>query len=324
MFFALFSFSLCRLLLSDNDERRFLSWMRANNFLYVGDEYHFRLGIFLQNHRRVQDFNRHPHSFRVGLNKFAAFTPSEYTNLLGHRQTPREVFERGTQGPRDVKTISENFDWREKGIVNYIKNQGQCGSCWAFSVVQALESQYALVYHQLYDLSEQNLVDCCDTSYGCDGGYQDRAFDYVLEKQNGLWMKQSDYPYTATGGTCKFDQSKGVCKFYSYFRPTTTKNEDEIAASCENDGVVSVAIDASLWDFNFYEGGIFDDPHCFNNFTDHAVGIVGFGVENGTKYWIVRNSWGPDWGEDGYIRMVRNKNNQCGIANDPLTPRVTQ
>ena len=169
-----------------------------------------------------------------------------------------------------------------------------------------------------------NFIDCCMFCFGCSGGDESTAYEYIVEYQDGRWMKQEDYPYTGVDGSCKFDTVRAVCKVYSYIRPTTTQDEDELAASCETDGVVSIAIDASHWSFQLYDSGIYDEPSCSPTFLDHAVGLVGFGAEDGTKYWIVRNSWGPDWGEQGYIRMVRGKNNQCGVASDTVIPQVTQ
>ena len=324
MLFALISLTVSRLLLADNDERSFLGWMRSQGYFFTGDEFHFRFGIFLQNLRRVQEFNKGAHNFKVGLNKFSAHTPSEYRALLGLLGAKDNSLRRHHVRTTGSAPRSTFVDWREKGVVNAVKNQGSCGSCWSFSVVAAMESQYAIVKSRLFDLSEQNLVDCATTCYGCGGGWQTTAYDYVLESQGGLWMKQSDYPYTAVEGTCQFDSAKGVCKFSSYFLSTETADEDELAASCEENGVVSIGIDAGLWGFQHYTGGIFDDPGCTTLFTNHAVAIVGFGVEDGTKYWIVRNSWGPDWGEQGYIRMIRGKDNYCGIANLPVIPVVAQ
>lgn len=115
---------------------------------------------------------------------------------------------------------------------------------------------------------------------------------------------------------------KGFAKIKSYYRPTTTANEDELAAACEKDGVVSVAIDAAQWSFQLYTSGIYDDQKCGYNRLSHAVGLVGFGIQDDTKYWIVRNCWGTTWGEKGYVRILRGKNNLCGIASDVIIPQV--
>ncbi|OHT08997.1 Clan CA, family C1, cathepsin L-like cysteine peptidase [Tritrichomonas foetus] len=294
--------------------------MRSSNQYYTGDEYQFRLGIFLSNQRRVNEFNAAGHSFTVAMNKFAAYTPAEYKQLLGHKSTSSPSKKAATK--TNAKPNKDSVDWRDSGIVNPIKDQGGCGSCWAFSVIQAMESQWAFVNKELPDLSEQNLVDCVVTCYGCGGGDEYLSYDYVLQFQNGLWMKQADYPYVGYDQSCRYDSAKGVCKFSSYYRPTESQDEDALAAACEKDGVVSVAIDASNWSFQLYSGGIYDEPSCNPTYLDHAVGLVGFGVEGSTKYWIVRNSWGTSWGEKGYVRMVRGKNNQCGVATDVIIPQI--
>ena len=185
-----------------------------------------------------------------------------------------------------------------------------------------MESKYAQVNGKLYSLSEQNLVDCVTYCYGCNGGDEYISYDYVLKYQDGLWMTEDDYPYTGVDGTCKFDASKGVCKFSGYYRPTTTQDETELANACASDGVVSVAIDAGQYSFQLYSSGIYDEPRCSSSRLNHAVGLVGYGSEDGVNYWIVRNSWGPSWGEDGYIRMSKDKDNQCGIASDVIIPKV--
>jgi cathepsin L len=306
---------------SATEERSFVQWMRNSNNLYSGDEYQLRLGIWLANKRQVQAHNAADKGFTVQMNKFAALTPSEYKQLLGHRNML------SSQKDIPVKVANSNaadVDWRTKGIVNAIKDQGQCGSCWAFSVVQAMESQYALKKSTLPSLSEQNLVDCVTTCYGCDGGDEYLAYDYVLSKQGGKWETEKDYPYTAKTQTCKFDSSKAGYQFSSYFRPTSTstRSESELASGCATYGVVSIAIDASNWSFQLYSGGIYDESSCSSTDLDHAVGLVGYGTESSKDYWIVRNSWGTDWGESGYIRMIRNKKNQCGVASDTIIPQL--
>ena len=294
--------------------------MRNSNNMFTGDEYKLRLGIWCANKRLVQQHNSANKGFTVSMNKLAALTPAEYKQMLGHRTQPtnKEIPVKVAKPSND-----DEVDWRAKGIVHAIKDQGQCGSCWAFSVIQAMESQWALKKGEIPSLSEQNLVDCCTSCSGCNGGDEYVTYDFVLAHQNGQWMTEDDYPYKAVTGTCKWDANKGCCKFSSYFRPTSMSKADEkeLAAGCKASGVVSIAIDASNWSFQMYSGGIYDEPAC-STWLDHAVGLVGYGTENGVDYWIVRNSWGEDWGENGYIRMIRNKNNQCGVASDTIIPQL--
>jgi cathepsin L len=319
--FAFIGLAACYLV-QPHEEKGFVSWMRQQSQVYTGDEYHLRFAIYLATTRLISSHNKAGKGFRLTANRFAALTAPEYKALLGHRSS-------STIAPRPLngKVLRDDppdaFDWRDKGIVNPIKDQGQCGSCWAFSIIQAQESQWALKKTDLLSLSEQNIVDCVDTCYGCDGGDEYLAYDYVIKYQNGFYNLESDYPYKAYDQNCKFDASKGVAPTASYFRPTTTKNETELLVHLYNDGVVSVAIDASSYAFQLYSGGVYNQPSCSQTDLDHAVGLIGYGTDGSTPYWLVRNSWGTSWGEKGYIRMSRNKNNQCGIATDVIIPQIT-
>lgn len=293
-----------------------MNWLRQTNNLFTGEEYVFRLSVFLTNLRLIREHNKRS-LFKVGANKFAAYTPSEYKTLLGHRASK---FGKSKSSGKYFSPNADSCDWRNvSNTVNPVKDQGQCGSCWAFSVITAQESQYSLNNGGvLYDLSEQNLVDCVTKCYGCDGGDEYVSYEYVIDYQNGQFMLTKDYPYHAVTEKCKFDPTKGVSKVVSWTRPTVG-DEVELAAALEVVGPLSVAIDASHRSFQLYTTGIYNEPRCDPDDLDHAVGLVGFGVED-VKYWIIRNSWGPDWGENGYIRMIRGKNNQCGVATDVVLP----
>lgn len=293
-----------------HEEKSFVSWMRSTNQYYTGDEYKLRLGIFITNSRLVKEHNSANKKFKVSLNKFAAYTPEEYKSILGFRMNIRK--QSNTRPSRKVNI--DKFDWRDKGVVNSIKDQGQCGSCWAFSVIQAAESAYALSTGKLYSFSEQNLVDCAtivDFCYGCDGGFMTGAFDHVIKRQNHSLVLESDYPYTGVDGDCQFDDVTHTGTISSYVN-IQEGSEDDLEAKVQI-GPVAVAIDASNWSFQLYSSGIYDEPNCISSKIDHGVGCIGYGSEDGTKYWIVRNSWGTSWGENGYIRMLW-KDNQCGIA----------
>lgn len=223
---------------------------------------------------------------------------------------------------RTMKTIkksnSNEVDWREKGVVNDIKDQAQCGSCWAFSAIQAADSADAIETGTLQSFSEQNLVDCVTGCSGCNGGLMTEAFDYVIKKQKRQFCLESDYVYTAVDGTCQFSQYSHVGSI-SYYENVPEGDEDYLAAVVEQYGPVAVAIDASNWSFQLYSGGIYNEPSCTPYSLDHGVGCVGFGSDAGERYWIVRNSWGKSWGEQGYIRMLWWEN-QCGIASMASIP----
>lgn len=183
-----------KILLQQHEERSFINWMRLNNAIYTGEEYHFRLGIFLTNKRLIEEFNqRQKKTFTVSLNKFACNTPSEYRSILGSIPT-------SNQG-KTVHKIDKNqndpdsFDWREKGGVNQIIDQGNWGACWAFSVIAAEEGSYFASTGQLLLLSEQNLVDCVKECHGCGGGYPYKGLDHVINNQNHKFALETDYPY---------------------------------------------------------------------------------------------------------------------------------
>lgn len=286
--------------------------MRRTNQIFTGDEYHLRFGIFLANSRRVQEFNSVKRTFKVGLNKFACYTPAEYKVLLGLRRNP--VPSRQKIVNKAKTNEPDSVDWREKNIVNEIKNQGNCGSCWAFGTIQACESAYALAHGTLYSCSEQNLVDCVPNCYGCNGGFVSSSLNYVLLNQNGSFNSEEDYPYQAEEIKCTFNPNKMINKILSFEK--LPEADESALKTLSSKGVCAIGIDASQWSFKTYTSGIYDESECSSEFLDHAVGLVGYGTENGVDYWIVRNSWGADWGEKGYIRMSRNKDNQCGIATD--------
>lgn len=252
----------------------------------------------------------------MGLNDFSCYTATEYKSLLGNLGSTRSI--RPKIQLTIIDEIPESIDWREKGVVNEIKNQGLCGSCWAFSTIQACESAYVISYGTLYTCSEQNLVDCCDGGCsGCSGGYHYRALDYVIDAQKGFLNSEDIYPYIEKEGDCKFDPNQGINKIKSYIHGI--EGDEDYLKKLVAQGVCAIAIDGGWLDFQEYSGGIYNNPFCSDTYgLNHAVGVVGYGNENDIEYWIVRNSWGKSWGEDGYIRMIRNNENQCGIASSVI------
>lgn len=304
-------FGLC-VFYQQHEEKSFLSWMRETNQLFTGDEYQTRFGIWMSNKRLVQEHNS-ANTFQVSMNKFASMTQAEYKSILGFKANAK-----GVRGVASRRANAAQVDWRDSGIVNDVKDQSSCGSCWAFSAVQAAESGWAQKSGKLLSFSEQNLVDCDTSSSGCNGGLMTSAYTYIIGKQSGMFMLEEDYPYTAEAGTCKYDASKGYGKLVSYVEIDGT--ETDLAAKVST-GVVAIAIDASHWSFQLYSSGIYDESKCSSLNLDHGVGCVGYGTESGVAYWIVRNSWGTSWGENGYIRMVKDKNNQCGEATMACQPR---
>jgi len=220
-------------------------------------------------------------------------------------------------------------DWRSHGLVADVKNQGSCGSCWAFSTVVSIEGQHAKSTGTLATLSEQNLVDCVkgvrlpnDTStccMGCQGGLMDDAFSYLVSSQHGAIDTEAAYPYTGRSGSCSFDASHSGATVGAW-TDVPQGDEDALLDAVATVGPVSIAVDASIG-WQLYFGGIMHGWLCSSNpkRMDHGVAIVGYGTERGTDYWIVRNSWGAGWGEHGYARVVRGKN-ACGLANAASYP----
>ena len=215
----------------------------------------------------------------------------------------------------------ESIDWRDYHKVSSIKNQLSCGGCWAFSASEAVESKWAIDNNILYNLSQQELIDCSGEygNHGCKGGSMDYAFQYIID--NGLCTNIS-YPYTASEGECMKDQCESVIKINNY--SNIIPNNENILKKVVALQPVSVAIQANKRSFQFYKSGIYSDLDCGTQL-DHGVLIIGYGYDYlyNMKYWIVKNSWGPSWGENGYIRILRDIDDSrglCGIAMQPSIP----
>jgi len=224
-----------------------------------------------------------------------------------------------------------SVDWRTKGLVTDVKNQGSCGSCWAFSTVVSLEGQNAKKTGKLVSLSEQNLVDCvkneklanqtdtcCD---GCKGGLMDFAFQYMIDHQSGTIDTEASYGYKGVDRKCAYSKANAGATITKYV-DIPAGDEDALLDAVANVGPISVGVDAGIG-WQLYFGGVMGTLLCSSNPSkmDHGVAIVGFGTDGGKDYWIVRNSWGASWGEKGYVRLVRGKN-ACGIANGASYPVV--
>ena len=309
------------LLVSQQEERAFVSWMRDTSRFYSGEEYHFRLGIFLANLRYIQEHNSHKPGFRLGLTSLAALTPSEYASLQGVNRhiTPNDRPVISKKAEND--DIPDSYDWREKGVVNEIKDQGACGSCWAFSVIQCMESYDAIQTGKLLRYSEQCLIDCAHPSAGCYGGVPVYTMEYIIANMSHHVNLESDYPYIAAKSTCKFDLYPKVGNIPSWHPlPAPEHSEIELARQLIKYGPPSACLNAQQASFQLYTSGIYQDWNCNPLVLTHAVGIVGYGSgydEGGyyLDYWILRNTFGKSWGESGYMRFLRNKNH-CGIAYD--------
>ncbi|XP_061093305.1 cathepsin S-like [Conger conger] len=253
------------------------------------------------------------HTYDLGMNHLGDLTSEEILGSLALTRVPLD-FNRGPSPfvGASRAPLPHTVDWRRKGLVTEVKNQGHCGSCWAFSAAGALEGQLMKTWGKLVSLSPQNLVDC---SYhygnnGCHGGFMTQAFQYVIENK-GIDSDLS-YPYTGMEGLCRYDSQHRAANCSNYrFLP----QGDEVALkrALAVVGPVSVAIDAGQPNFHFYKSGVYRDLACTQR-VNHGVLAVGYGTLDGEDYWLVKNSWGKHFGDQGYIRMARNKSNQCGIA----------
>jgi cathepsin L len=311
--------------LSSHEVRSLFSiWASNHKKVYSHeDEINHRLKAFTENLAFVQKHNAEAaqgkHTFTVAMNRFADLTNAEFRRqYLGYRRGPNA----NSTAPRlnpNLKSsdLPDTVDWRTKGVITAVKDQGQCGSCWSFSAVGSMEAANALSTGNLVSLSEQNLIDCVkDGTYTCDtGGWMDDGFDYVINQAKGI-DTEDNYPYcTCSGNSCSYDSSASAATFSSYFDVASGSEDDLQTASATYPGI-SVAIDASHQSFQLYSSGVYSEDACSSSSLDHGVLVVGYGSDSGSDYWLVKNSWSDTWGMDGYIMMTRNQGNQCGIATD--------
>ena len=278
-----------------------------------------RFEIFRTNLRYILSHNLdHTQNFTMGVNQFTDLTTEEFKSIYvsGYKQVQSfgcsSFSSHGTGVP-------DTIDWTTKGVVNSVRDQGQCGSCWAFATTANAESVWAISNGNLLDLSEEFLVDCASGlgyfNMGCNGGNPDSAFKYMI---NNGQCTDASYPYTAVTGTCQKCTSAGV-KF-SGCSDVTPNDQVALKAAVAQQPVV-IAIEADTRYFQSYSSGILTDASKCGTNLDHAVEIVGYGTENGVDYWKVRNSWSDTWGEAGYVRIQKSSSTDdigvCGIAAEP-------
>lgn len=283
-----------------------------------------RRGIFDHNVDQIARHNVEAdlglHTFTLSVNEFADMTNEEYRKMLGNKRTkPGNAAFTFTASENDE--LPESVDWQKEKLVTAIKNQGQCGSCWAFSAIASLEGQHAKKMGKLERLSEQQLVDCSTEqgNQGCNGGLMNYAYDYLLKA--GGSVLEDEYPYSGSDSECQFDASKVVQKITGYVN-VTSGDEKALQKATAEVGPIAVAIDAGSFWFQFYFGGVYTQSGCGTEQEqlNHGVTVIGYGTEKGKDYWLIKNSWGSSWGSSGTMKLARNKNNMCGVATDASYP----
>eukprot|EP01130_Rhizamoeba_saxonica_P010666 TRINITY_DN4394_c0_g2_i1.p1 TRINITY_DN4394_c0_g2~~TRINITY_DN4394_c0_g2_i1.p1 ORF type:complete len:330 (-),score=78.76 TRINITY_DN4394_c0_g2_i1:314-1303(-) len=283
-----------------------------------------RFAIFQDNLERIELLNQQSNGAVYGINKFADLTPEEFREiyLTGYDQPlpTNEPTNESTLIPKhQISQLPLSFDWRNKDVVTNVKDQGQCGSCWAFSIVENIESVWILAGKGTISntiLSTQQVVDCDQQDDGCSGGDPPTAFDYVISA--GGLEYESDYPYKADDGYCKFNSADVDARVSSWKYATSNDNEDLLQQNLYSWAPLSICVDASSW--QYYNGGVMMGSDCGDEL-DHCVQLVGWNQQGSTPFWIVRNSWSTSWGIDGYIHLQMGQNT-CGVADEATTAVV--
>ena len=286
--------------------KKFLKFTKKYNKHYSSiQEYMARFNIFRQSLKQKSNV-----LYKKGITQFSDLTENEFRrkylnlniNILNTLQYTEVQHTISGEAP-------EAFNWVDQKALGAVKNQGSCGSCWAFSTVGNLEGLYYIKYGENKRFSEQQLVDCDDKDAGCNGGLMENTFKWI--KENGGVQLESDYPYKGRDQQCKQDKEKLVVKVDSFVKLDSV-DEEVIKEYLYKTGPLAIALNANP--LQYYYGGIVDDDEksCDPQGLNHGVVLVGYGSENGVDYWIVRNSWGASWGEKGYFRMLRGKGT-CGI-----------
>jgi C1A family cysteine protease len=312
-------------LITHPDWTEFLNFIERFNKRYTENDFMSRFYVFVDNLKKIRN---HDFEFELGVNQFADMTEQEFKEFISSGYAPedkRSVFRSSKVSCRTYSpgttTPPASIDWRTLGAVTPVKDQGQCGSCWSFSATGAMEGAWKIAKGSLVSLSEQQLVDC-SVIYGnmaCNGGLMDNAFSYAID--HGMCTETSD-PYLAKKTTCT---ACTPVAFFSGCLDVVPNNQVNLKQAVAH-GPVSVAIEADTTVFQFYQSGIITSAKCGTNL-DHGVLVVAYGTENGQAYWTIKNSWGPSWGENGYVRVAANFGSTndagiCGVAMQPSFPVV--
>jgi C1A family cysteine protease len=323
-------------------EEEFAAWLAKRDttmdWVSSAEEYARRLAIFAENAAYVAEHNAKyvlgEVSHWVALNDFAAMTREEFREMLGYkselRDSRRELRDEAYKASWKYASVTapDSIDWVDLGAVTPPKNQGRCGSCWAFSTTGAVEAIHKIRTGRLVSLSEQELVSCSRANMGCNGGLMDHAFEWIIS--NGGIDSERQYPYSAMGEECNTYKLQLHVAEIDGFEDVPPGDEDELEKAVSQQPV-SIAIEADTRSFQLYDGGVYDSTDCGSN-VDHGVLVVGYGINHNQThpkhhrhFWKVKNSWGETWGENGYIRMARRvsaETGQCGITSAPSYPTL--
>jgi cathepsin L len=287
-------------------------------------EYTLHKTIYYLNVDKIEKHNANPKfGWKLAINKFTDMTESEikaykgYNKNLGYLKREMIPFNKINKS-YNLSALPESVDWRTKNVVSAVKDQGGCGSCWAFSATESIESAVALGSGQLLTLAPQQIVSCtknphhCGGTGGCSGATPQLAFAYIASA--GGMTSEDNLPYQGSDGSCPAALPTLVAGIKG-FQQVDTNSYESLMDAVANHGPVSISVDANNWDS--YESGIFDGCDQGSPDINHAVQLVGYGTENGKDFWIVRNSWGSGWGENGYIRLARLSSPRCGTDTSP-------
>jgi cathepsin L len=285
----------------------FTRWVEQHGKTYEHEQFFGHYNTFKANLDFIVEHNSFNRSYTLAMNKFGDLTSEQmkgtYCGYVARERNEETVVFSGIP--------EASIDWIAKGAVTPVKDQGQCGSCWAFSATGAIEGACQIKTGTLVSVAEQQLVDCAGSegNQGCNGGLMDYAFEWVIK--NGGIAAEGDYPYTARDGSCKSGKTS-VSKITAY-KDVPARNEGALLTAT-NLGPVSIAVEADKSVFQFYHDGVLDNPACGTSL-DHGILVTGYDTDaaSGKDFWNVKNSWGSSWGKNGYIKLVRNKN-QCGIS----------
>jgi len=298
----------------DASQQAFFAFVKNFNKQYPTEEVFDRYNTFKANLELINAHNNGSSDWKMGVNQFADLSPAEFKVYLGLR--PRDNSYLRSQNLAVTADVPvADVDWVSKGAVTPVKDQAQCGSCWAFSTTGSMEGAVQVATGRLTSLSEQQLVDCAGSSgnQGCNGGLMDDAFNWIVSHR-GLGS-ESSYPYTARDGTCRDVASVSTISRYT----DVAQGSEAALMQALQSQPISIAIEADQSSFQMYKSGVFKGP-CGQQL-DHGVLLVGAGTDAGVDYWRVKNSWGASWGDNGYIRIIRGAN-MCGLLNMASYPTV--